>query len=138
MKKGKWKFSMRMISMIVLIAFTICQIPAMALSASETTDSSVVPSVDSAIGETSEELEPTIVAEDVSKREASVKHFRLSDGSWRVVQYDIPVHFEKDGEWVDYDNTLSEVSSEEEGNPDLMNTQADYEVRLKKKTNGKK
>lgn len=63
----------------------------------------------------------------------------------QAAQYETPVHFQKDGQWVDYDNTLTEVSADEGENAgkviknkDLVNTLADYTVRLSKKTNGKK
>ncbi|NMP38589.1 MAG: DNRLRE domain-containing protein, partial [Clostridiales bacterium] len=86
-----------------------------------------------------------VLAEDTSKREEYVKHFRMSDGSVKAVEYDVPVHFEQNGEWTDYDNTLTETDAEadeNEGklakNKDLVNQSADYSVRLSKKTNGKK
>lgn len=89
------------------------------------------------------EPEAEILAEETSKREQYVKHFRMSDGSYRATQYEVPVHFIQDGEWTDYDNTLTEVDADiEDGesasNTDLTNTLADYSVRLSKKTNGKK
>ena len=52
------------------------------------------------------------LGEIVSLREENVKHFRMSDGSVVAATYDVPVHTLEDGEWVDIDNTLSEVSSE--------------------------
>ena len=89
------------------------------------------------------EPEAEILAEETSKREQYVKHFRMSDGSYRATQYEVPVHFIQDGEWTDYDNTLVEVDAntedgEDASNKDLKNTLADYSVRLSKKTNGKK
>lgn len=89
------------------------------------------------------EPEAEILAEETSKREQYVKHFRMSDGSYRATQYEVPVHFIQDGEWTDYDNTLTEVDADTEdgesaSNKDLTNTLADYSVRLSKKTNGKK
>ena len=40
-------------------------------------------------------------------REESVKHFRLSDGSYVAAQYPAAVHIENEnGEWVDIDNRL--------------------------------
>ncbi len=83
--------------------------------------------------------------EDVSKREEYVKHFRLSDGTYQAVQYDVPVHYLSDGEWVEYDNSLVEVAASDEENEgkiiknkDLINTSADFTVRFSKKTNGHK
>ncbi|MBQ3571727.1 MAG: hypothetical protein IJA15_02750, partial [Clostridia bacterium] len=51
--------------------------------------------------------EVTALGEDVSKRTASSKTIRMSDGSYRLVQYANEVHYEDDGEWVEYDNSLS-------------------------------
>ena len=87
--------------------------------------------------------EAEVVAEDNSKREQYVKHFLMSDGSYKATQYDVPVHFMQENEWTDYDNTLVEVAANSEdgesaNNKDLTNVLADYSVRLSKKTNGKK
>ena len=38
------------------------------------------------------------------------KHYRLTDGSFMAVQYQVPVHYEDDGQWVDIDNTLQPVT----------------------------
>ena len=91
------------------------------------------------------QTEPEVVAEEISKREQNVKHFRMDDGTYKAVQYESSVHFMLNDEWTDYDNTLTEVDADEEENEnksvknkDLKNTLADYSVRLSKKTNGKK
>ena len=52
-----------------------------------------------------------ILFEEEELREENVKHFRLDNGSYIAVQYGNPVHYEEDGEWVDYDNTLHGVSA---------------------------
>ena len=86
-----------------------------------------------------------ILCEDISKRDEYVKHFRLADGSFQAVQYDVPVHYQSGGVWVEYDNTLVEVDASDEENEgkiiknkDLTNTLADFSVRFSKKTNGHK
>ena len=54
----------------------------------------------------------TILFEEESLREESVKHFRLDDGSYIAVQYDTPVHYQdENGQWKDYDNTLTSVNA---------------------------
>lgn len=96
--------------------------------------------------QTNGDTEAVILAEDSEKREANVKYFRMSDGSMQAAQYAESVHFHKNGVWVDYDNTLTEVDADAEDNEglsllkskDLTNQTADYAVRLSKKTNGKK
>ena len=47
-----------------------------------------------------------VIGEDVSKREESVKYFRMSDGSYTACVYNFPVHYEKYGEMVEIDNTV--------------------------------
>lgn len=63
--------------------------------------------------EVSEEETPEISGEETSLRDAGVKHFRLSDGRFMAAIYPEPVHYEKDGEWVEIDNTLKEVKKED-------------------------
>ncbi len=50
----------------------------------------------------------TIVGEVEAERDESVKHYRLSDGSFVATQYAEPVHYKAaDGQWRDIDNTLT-------------------------------
>ena len=56
--------------------------------------------------------EPTIVAEDITKRTENEKHFLCSDGSMMAVSYARPVHYEKDGAWEEIDNQLEYLSEE--------------------------
>ncbi|MBR5826423.1 MAG: RHS repeat-associated core domain-containing protein [Clostridia bacterium] len=59
-----------------------------------------------------ENSEAYIVSEAVEKREENAKHFRMSDGSYVVAQYNTPVHYlDENGEWVDIDNTISEAEA---------------------------
>ncbi len=48
----------------------------------------------------------SFIGEMEDLRTRSGKTFRMDDGSFRAVQYAEPVHFEKDGKWAEYDNTL--------------------------------
>lgn len=95
--------------------------------------------------------EAFVLSEDTSKREENVKHFQMSDGTMRAVQYAVPVHFEKNGVWTDFDNTLNEVNAEESDEQtttylrgklpkkkDLINKTANYTVRFAKHTNDNK
>ncbi len=90
-----------------------------------------------------EDAEP--IAEDTSKRDENVKHFIMSDGTMQAAQYDVPVHFQQNGKWVDYDNTLIEIDADEEENEgkilknkDLTVKNSDWNIRISKKTSGKK
>ena len=44
----------------------------------------------------------TVLGEVEELRTEDEKHFRMSDGSYRAAQYDVPVHFMQNGEWTDY------------------------------------
>lgn len=51
--------------------------------------------------------------EVTERREECVKHFRMPDGSYIAVQYEIPVHYlDESNHWQDIDNTLSASGSE--------------------------
>jgi len=55
--------------------------------------------------------EAEVLYEVESKREANVKHFRMSDGTIRAAIYPDVVHYEKNGKLVDIDNSLTEKSN---------------------------
>lgn len=83
--------------------------------------------------------EPYIISEITEKREKDKKVFLMSDGTYKASVYEQPVHYKKDEKWIEYDNTLSEVDSEENhGDKDLVNKASDVKIYLSKKTNGKK
>jgi len=50
-----------------------------------------------------------IIGEDESLRDQTSKYFRCEDGTYIAVQYGVPVHYNEDDEWKEYDNTLSLV-----------------------------
>ena len=63
-------------------------------------------------------------------RDASTKHFKTEDGSYVLAQYNNNVHYlDENGEWADYDNTISET---------LLSgyTTPDSSVKFSKKING--
>lgn len=48
-----------------------------------------------------------IISEDVDKRDKYSKQFRLDDGSYMAVSYNIPIHYQNgNGKWEDFDNSL--------------------------------
>ena len=51
-------------------------------------------------------------------RTPTEKHYRMPDGSYTVVKYSYDVHYEKDGVYEEYDNTL--VSAETNGEDKLV------------------
>ena len=145
--KKKIKLLSKLLS-IFLALVLITQLAPMQVLASIYQDLTANENTDNALGVSLDDIdtvqpEAEVIAEDNSKREQSVKHFLMSDGSYKAAQYDVPVHFMQDNEWTDYDNTLVEVDADSEdgestSNKDLTNVLADYSVRLSKKTNGKK
>ena len=100
MKKSLWT---RMISLLLAVVLCVELLPAVgsAVSPSEDLEHTVEGTVE----------EPAEVAfEEASLRGERVKHFRMGDGSYVAVQYDVPVHHQDaDGRWQDIDNTLEPV-----------------------------
>ncbi len=106
----------RILSLILVAALLVQLFPASVFAQeSTTTDPDEIDVIGLAEDsrETSEEAlkNGKILFEEEELREENVKHFRLADGSYIAVQYGNPVHYEEDGQWVDYDNTLREVST---------------------------
>ena len=145
--KKEIKLACKILSVFLSVLLVI-QIAPMQIIADAYHEATVDENTENTLGVSLDDIDTTepkaeILAEETSKREQYVKHFRMSDGSYRATQYEVPVHFIQDGEWKDYDNTLVEVDADTEdgesaSNKDLTNTLADYSVRLSKKTNGKK
>lgn len=138
MKKYKSIQSIIALFLVIITVFSTISVAAEPLSEEIKSDQETSESIIS--DETAEILE-----EETEKRDENTKHFRMSDGTIQAAQYSVPVHFEQDGKWVDYDNTLVEVDADDSENnekilknKDLTNRNADYSVRLSKKTNGKK
>ena len=100
MKKSLWT---RLVSLLLAVVLCVELLPAVgsAVSPSEDLEHTVEGTVE----------EPAEVAfEEASLRSERVKHFRMGDGSYVAVQYDVPVHHQDaDGRWQDIDNTLEPV-----------------------------
>ena len=100
MKKSLWT---RLVSLLLAVVLCVELLPAVgsAVSPSEDLEHTVEGTVE----------EPAEVAfEEASLRGERVKHFRMGDGSYVAVQYDVPVHHQDaDGRWQDIDNTLEPV-----------------------------
>lgn len=130
---------------MILVVITVTSPVSIMASPTDITESTEVSEQEIAEDDTSSEEEAYILYEDTDMRDESTKYFRMSDGTLQAAQYSAPVHFEQNGEWADYNNTLDEVDADESENSskllknkDLTNRTADYSVRLSKKTNGKK
>lgn len=100
MKKSLWT---RLLSLLLAVVLCVELLPAVG--------SAVFPSEDLEHTVEGTVEEPAEVAfEEASLRSERVKHFRMGDGSYVAVQYDVPVHHQDaDGRWQDIDNTLEPV-----------------------------
>ena len=119
MKKGYFKI----VSVILIIALLIQSIPITAF-AQETAEPQAIED---------EQSYPYVIAEDVSKREEYVKHFRMSDGSFTAVSYSQPVHYlDEDNKYVEIDNSLVE----QEESKGLSNVSNPFKVTLPQESDG--
>ena len=62
--------------------------------------------------ETEVNEEAEIVSEIEDMRTEHTKYFRMSDGSYMAAQYAQPVHYEENGEWKEYDYSITENTNE--------------------------
>ena len=91
MKKNK-----KLISIVVLVAILVGCFP-FSVFASDTQPTEELSVAD----------EPKIT-EDIERREESIKHFLMPDGSYSAISYSGAVHrINEKGEWIDIDNSLS-------------------------------
>ena len=107
--------TLRKVLSVVLAQVLILTYLPISVSAEDEIDSD-----ENEITEYTEEYEPEEIADDQEiyvlgeveeNREESVKHFRMSDGSFTAAQFSEPVHFQdENGEWHNLDNTLSEYN----------------------------
>ena len=109
------KFFKKAISFVLTIAMTCTAISALWQHMAEayvTAQAEALALEEANLLSAAESLEsvPYILHEEIEKRDAYTKHFRLSDGSFLAASYEEPVHFLQDGEWTDIDNSL--VASE--------------------------
>ena len=90
----------KVIATILTIALIFTSLPVLAASAEDLPLTSV--STDNVQVNT----EPYILFEDVDKRDANTKHFKMSDGSYQAVVYPYAVNFKSDNEFKEIDNSL--------------------------------
>ena len=84
-----------------------------------------------------------VLFEDKTMREENVKHFRMSDGSYRAEIYNEPVHYydETEGRYLTIDNTLCDcpACAEKEGDFDgYENRRGDVHVKFGKSAGSEK
>lgn len=105
---------LRLVTAMVLAVLMVVLIPVQAGAVITPELTAAAKSTAEGIDHLEEETEPpSILAEVEEDRDEFTKHFRMSDGSYMAVQYEYPVHFEdKDGDWAEYDNSMTEVVTE--------------------------
>ena len=96
----------RLIAFLLVICTMVSLLPvnAIALSEGASVTSETEGAVNSAVAPKTvadEILEPVIIAEDITKRGETEKHFICDDGSYIAVSYPEAVHEQVNGEWVD-------------------------------------
>ena len=105
----------RMLSILLVLTMVFQLLPLNCFSLEVTADENIEQVIDTSITEPSsaedtdsyERLETAqIVEEDISKRDESYKEFILNNGLRMAALYPSPVHYEKDGQWEEIDNTL--------------------------------
>jgi len=119
------KFSIKSLCVILSILTAIMSLPmtALALDLSDNSASEIVESSGNVLTAQKDIIEMT------NMRTASVKYFRLEDGSYYAAQYDSAVHYQdENGDWQDIDNTLAVSGSEI--------TTSNAKIKFAKKTTG--
>ncbi len=98
MKSKLWR---QILSLILSLILVLELVPASVLATGSDAERGT------ATEEAANEEEAYIVSEVNELREEAVKHFRMSDGSYLLVEYNEPVHYQDaDEEWQEIDNTL--------------------------------
>ena len=102
----------------VLVSALLMQSVAVPVSAAEDPFEAAAPTAGESIrpenAPEGSEDNPQVLYEVEEQREAAVKHFRLSDGSYVAASYPTAVHYAVgEDEWEEIDNTLNLVSSGE-------------------------
>ncbi len=94
---------LRVTSMLLVITMLLNWIPLVGIAANEPTKEIERITTE----ETAEQQNAAVVVEEiVDKRTEYTKWFRMDNGLYAAAVYSEPVHYEKDGAWVQIDNTL--------------------------------
>lgn len=100
MKDFQFSKKLKLISVVLVVSLLLQLVPFGVLAA-ET--ESTTPSAPENYAE--------VLYEDISLREETVKHFKMSDGTFSAVDYSAPVHYKTDdGDYKDIDNSLESVT----------------------------
>ena len=97
----KTKILLKTVAFFLAIMFVVQILPLSTL-ATEINNREIL---EDTVVDTAEEYSPEIVGEVESLRDEYTKHFRREDGSFVAAVYNEPVHYQKNGEWKEIDNT---------------------------------
>ena len=107
MKEGAKKS----ISLILVLTLLVQLLPVVAFGVGDETNDLDISTDSETVSMKDDDAE--IVGEEDALREESVKHFRLQDGAYMLVEYETAVHYQTaDGSWEEIDNTLQKTGQQ--------------------------
>ena len=99
------------ISLILVLTLLVQLLPVVAFGVGDETNDLDVSTDSETVSMKDDDAE--IVGEEHALREESVKHFRLQDGAYMLVEYETAVHYQTaDGSWEEIDNTLQKTGQQ--------------------------
>ncbi len=106
----KRTYAMKIVAMLLSAAILVTEVPLDVLGAGAKESAFTANpefTAEEAVADEEEVQKPHIVAELDGERSETTKTFRMSDGSYTLVTYDQPVHYEtKEGVYEEIDNTM--------------------------------
>ena len=99
------------ISLILVLTLLVQLLPVVAFGVGDETNDLDISTGSETVSMKDDDAE--IVGEEDALREESVKHFRLRDGGYMLVEYETAVHYQTaDGSWEEIDNTLQKTGQQ--------------------------
>ena len=99
------------ISLILVLTLLVQLLPMVAFGVGDETNDLDISTDSETVSMKDDDAE--IVGEEHALREESVKHFRLRDGAYMLVEYETAVHYQTaDGSWEEIDNTLQKTGQQ--------------------------
>ena len=99
------------ISLILVLTLLVQLLPMVAFGVGDETNDLDISTDSETVSMKDDDAE--IVGEEDALREESVKHFRLQDGGYMLVEYETAVHYQTaDGSWEEIDNTLQKTGQQ--------------------------
>ncbi len=106
----KRTYAMKIVAMLLSAAILVTEVPLDVLGAGAKESAFTANpefTAEEAVADEEEVQKPHIVAELDGERSETTKTFRMSDGSYTLVTYDQPVHYEtEEGVYEEIDNTM--------------------------------